>query len=149
MADLVELARGPDPWQPTSDSELVVEYRHYDVPLTGVLGQHDREYLFMCLQGADEDLSLWWYVPITQAQRSRLEALPAEQFDGALRLEVFYGWSRLAFATELLGILDYEDAELSEDPVVAEQNTSAAITALVARLDGLTGQAHEMAAALA
>lgn len=75
MADRIELQLGHAPWRPTRDVELVATYRYYDGPLTGVIRQHGNEYLFSCLDGEADMLSLRWYAAISVEQRARLDAV--------------------------------------------------------------------------
>lgn len=136
VSDVIDLLHRQPPWKPTHHTEVVAEYQYYDMPLSGVLRQGDREYLFICLSGADKPLSLWWYVGVTQEQRERLESCTPETFDDALHLMDFEGWSRLAFATEHVGIVDFEDCELSGD------GPETALAAMQARLDELSREGH-------
>ena len=111
MSDLVALQLRQPPWKPTPDTEVVAEYQYYDVPLTGVIRQGETEYLFSCLDGHDDTLSLWWFVAITPEQRAQIEGCEHPDYDQLLRTMNFKGWSRLAFATQRLGLVDVEDVE--------------------------------------
>lgn len=139
MADVVVIQPSSPPWRPTPDTTLVAEYRRSDAPLVGVIEQHGREYLFVCADGADETASLWWYVAISQDQRSELEdaSSPAD-FDERLLHMNFDGWSCLALATESLGILDVETVEDEKDAF------DTAFRALTDRFDLLQGEVHEL-----
>jgi len=68
-------------------------------------------------------------------QRAVLEAATPENFDRRLTEMEFSGWSRIAFATTKLGILDVEDSD---------EGRRAAMDALLGRLDLLQSQAHEL-----
>lgn len=140
MADLIELHNRCAPWKPSPDSELVAQYRYYDVPLAGVIRQGDREFIFMCLDGETETISLWWYAHITPEQRAELESLEGAVFDESLRHMPFNGWTRLAFATTNLGVVDYEDVEDLPDG----EGFRVALRTLNSRLDQLSEDAKEL-----
>lgn len=138
MADVVVIEHGAPPWRPTAETVLVAEYRHYDCPLAGVLSQHGNHYLFVCVDGQDELVSLWWYAAITTEQQQYLEASRPDEFDARLQSINFDVWTRLALATERLGVIDFEDVEGSEG------GTERALTALRARTDRLRGEVHDL-----
>jgi hypothetical protein len=113
MVDTAMVHEGCPPWKPTPDSVVVAEYRYYDIPLFGVIQQGDRQYMFYCVDGADELLSLWWYAHITDEQRHQLDTA-GENFEQVSRTMNFEGWGRLALATTNVGIVDYEDFDMDE-----------------------------------
>lgn len=138
MSDLIRLGYGARPWQPSPDAELVAEYQFYDIPLSGILRQGGLEYLFLCLDGAEANVSLWWYTQVTAERRQWLESAPDQQeFNRRLHVTDYEGWSRLAIATERGGIFDYED--------VADEGgyLSSALKTLVERVDSVLGEAHD------
>lgn len=143
MADLVQLWTRHAPWKPSPESELIAQYRYYDVPLAGVIRQDDREYLFMCLDGEDETISVWWFTHITAEQRATLEGTSSENFDSVLNAMEFNGWSRIAFATTNLGIVDFEDVE------DVEGGLTVALDALRTRLHKLSEDADQLVPASA
>lgn len=138
MGDLAALQQGFPPWKPTPDSAMVAQYRYYDIPLAGVIRQGELEYIFMCIDGHDEQVSLWWFAPIDAEQRKQLETATPEGFDAVLSSMPFHGWSRLALVTENLGIVDYEDVE--DSPEGAKR----ALKALQERVDDLQGDVHRL-----
>jgi hypothetical protein len=78
MSDHVELEHHHSPWQPTPESKAIREYHRYDAPLLGVLTQHGVPYLFWCLHGVVERVSIWAYVTLTDREVWALdEAEPA------------------------------------------------------------------------
>ncbi len=149
MADRIELQLGHVPWRPTPDVELVATYRYYDGPLTGVIRQHGNEYLFSCLDGEADMLSLWWYAAISAEQRARLEALSQADFANALNNENLTGWAVLAFATERLGIVDFEPVEDSADPEMLRTRMLQALDELRRRLQDLSQDAGQLELTLA
>ncbi len=135
MGDLARLMHRQPAWKPTRDSVPVAEYQYHEMPLVGVFRQDGREFLFMCVDGQDEVLSLWWYVAIESEQRAAIESASPE-YDDLVGTMQLHGWSRLAFATTRLGIVDFEDVKDSEE------GAEAALHALQARLDELHDDAH-------
>lgn len=146
MADRIELAHGHVPWRPTTDSQLVATYRYYDGPLTGIVAQHGNEYVFSCLDGENELLSLWIFAPIRHDQRELLEALPAADFWEAFRHKPLAGTHVLALVTERLGIVDFEAVEESEH---MQKDMRAALRTLRSRLSDLSEDAGNLELTLA
>lgn len=140
MSDLIALDVGRHPWKPTPESELVIEYQHYDIPLTGVIRQGGVEYLFACLDGAEDNVSVWWYTHITLDQRGWLEsAATVEEFHERLHSINFESWSRLALATQRQGILDYDDVMGD-----SAHDVGRAYQVLLERVDSLKNEAHDL-----
>lgn len=149
MADRIELREGSAPWRPTPDSEVVAMYRYCDAPLAGVVSQHGNEYLFWCLDGELDTLSLWFFASITADQRERLEATPIEDFYTSYMQEPLRGCITLAFATERLGIVDTEAVEDDDDDAVMAQRLQDALTQLRNRLAELNDDAARLELSLA
>lgn len=149
MADRIELQHGHMPWRPSLDSELVATYRYYDGPLTGVISQHGNEYVFSCLDGEVETLSLWFFASIDQGQRERLEAMGPDEFQARFAHESWHGCIVLAFATERLGIVDWESVEDSDDAETQADNLRHAFRVLRRRLDELGDDASHLELTLA
>lgn len=80
MSDVIQVEAGFSPWQPAHDARLVKEYWHYDIPLAGVIEQHDVHYAFYCAGGADERVSYWLYARITAVEEALLDLASAEEF---------------------------------------------------------------------
>ena len=140
MADMIALSHGRPPWAPTEDSVVLAQYRYYDMPLVGVLRQHEREFFFACLEGEDEALSLWWYAAIDSSLREKIERSDPDEALSLIMNTDHDGWSRLAFATPALGIVDYEDVEDLPD----NEGLRRAVAALTRRLDRLSDEAHDL-----
>lgn len=137
MSDQIRLEAGHQPWKPSSSSKIVVEYQYYDIPLSGVLEQEGQEYLFVCMDGADENVSVWWYTLINPEQRELIEgATTTDEFHERLHRTNFEGWSRIALATQRHGIFDYEDVP------DGGRGVDEAFRALLERLDSLQDEAH-------
>lgn len=144
MADRIELHEGSAPWRPSPDAELLATYRYYDCPLVGVVAQHGNEYLFACLDGETEILSLWLYATLRADQRAQLEHTPAEEFTQTLHHLALDGCAMLAFATEGLGIVDSEPVEDDPDPAVVGERMRAALHNLRQRLSELSEDASHL-----
>ncbi len=137
MSDLIRLELGREPWKPTPDSQVVVQYRYYDMPLAGVLRQGSLEYLFICLDGEDEKTNLWLYASLDREQRAALDAAGAE-INTVLHQMPLHGWSRLALASEARGIVDHQDADGTTE------GAQVALGALLDRMDELQSGAHQL-----
>ncbi len=138
MADLIELQEGQPPWRPTADSSLEAVYRKYDIPLVGVIGQHGHQFFFMCVDGEDERLSLWFYTLIEPDQRAMIEAMSPGEFDDQLATMDFPSWGRLALATERVGIVDFADVENTPN------GPAEALEKLRSNLDHLSQEAQDL-----
>lgn len=105
MSDRIEIAEGAAPWQPTEDSELVLELHRYDMPLLGVLRQHGTFYLFECLWGAVGPASVWAYQRIEDRDVDRLSTTDELNRSRALVDELLGADEvSVAFATESEGV---------------------------------------------
>lgn len=139
MSDSIVLHVGGLPWQPTPDSRLSKEYRHYDMPLVGVVAQHNREFLFMCLDGHADDVNLWWYVHLSDGQRDLLDRADQAEFERLLHSMEFEGPSVIALAVERRGIVDFEEAGGDDT-----ESLRSAMASLIGRLDHMQASAHEL-----
>lgn len=137
MSDLIRLEHGTAPWRASKDATLVKQYRYYDVPLMGVLEQDGHEFLFSNLTRPDETLTVWWYVSVTPAEREVLEEGDPVTFNERFRTLPVVGWATVAFATEQLGIVDFEEVE------PGREGLRGALDKMTARLDKLSQFAHE------
>lgn len=75
MSDVIRVANGAAPWQPTATSQIVETFSFYDQPLQGILEQDGLLYLFDCLYGHVEGLSLWLYTMVLKSEVDSLLAL--------------------------------------------------------------------------
>ena len=114
------------------------------MPLLGVVSLHGNEYLYGCIDGEDETLSLWYYADIRPHQRERFEAMSPEEFNQAHLNEEFEGPSALAFATDRLGIVAFATVEESPDRAVVRERTQAALAAMRRRLSELSDDADHL-----
>lgn len=83
MSDLVEVAEGGRPWEP-SPSTVPGEILHrYNMPLVGVIEQHGVRYLFQCWAGEVERANMWLYTRLDD-EHERLLADEDRQLAAAL-----------------------------------------------------------------
>jgi hypothetical protein len=68
MVSHISVQVGLDPWEPALETKMVEVYSKYEVPLTGVVCQSERFYIFRCIRGELEELSLWAYAPVTESE---------------------------------------------------------------------------------
>jgi hypothetical protein len=73
MGDYVQIELGRRPWQPTEDAESVEVFDFHDMPLAGIIRQHDVLFAYWCVDGAPQQASIWSYVWIDDSERSQLE----------------------------------------------------------------------------
>lgn len=72
MASKLRPEGGARPWKPAADVELVHELDRYNVPLSGIIKQGGRKYLFACLFGEEDPDNLWAYAPVSDEEIARL-----------------------------------------------------------------------------
>jgi hypothetical protein len=83
VSDLVEIAEGGRPWEPTPTTVPADVLHRYNMPLVGVIEQHGVRYLLQCGAGEVERANMWLYTRLTEEQ-DRLLADQARPFDDAL-----------------------------------------------------------------
>src|SRR4051812_45846386 len=74
MSDLVQLASGAAPWQPTVDAEELVRLDEYNIPLAGLLRQRGFTYLYVCAAGEEDSTNVWLYARVTPEEGDALKA---------------------------------------------------------------------------
>jgi hypothetical protein len=142
MADLIQVARGTPPWQPSPDSELVDEYAYYDFPTAGVVRQHGTEYLFRCFFGADEDISFWIYTLVHHGERKLIDSAPdPETFDQVLTEVQSQQPATVVLAVDGIGIVAATAITywFGDDPL------SVAVSQLLDQVQGLATRARDVA----
>ncbi|MGH9091418.1 MAG: hypothetical protein ACRDZR_08600 [Acidimicrobiales bacterium] len=110
MSDLISLSRGRKPWDPALGSDLVAVYNTYDGPLLGVIEQDGVQYLFECIYGHVESLSLWLYSSLRPGCQQLLESLSGDAFDQMVKQVQKSAGARLSLVVEGLGIVAVADA---------------------------------------
>lgn len=110
MSDLISLSRGAEPWRPTSSTELVEVYKTYDGPLLGILSQDSVRYLFECIYGHIESLSVWLYSYVPEGALSLLDDHKGDPFDQLVRQIQTNVPGRIALVIEGEGVVACADA---------------------------------------
>lgn len=139
MADQPRIHGGLTPWQPTEyQTRLIAEYHRYDIPLLGVIEQSGSLFLFQCLTGEVEQLSIWAYTPLSAEEKARLDILEGEEFEGLVE-SVTDRPGTAALAVEGWGIIaTYEVADWS-DP---DEAVDSLLSAFATWSDNLTARAR-------
>ncbi len=72
MSDLIEIAEGGRPWEPSPTTVPGEILHRYNMPLVGVIEQHGVHYLFQCWAGEVERANMWLYTRLTEEQEQLL-----------------------------------------------------------------------------
>lgn len=72
MSDLVEIAEGGRPWEPSPTTVPGEILHRYNMPLVGVIEQHGVRYLFQCWAGEVERANMWLYTRLDDDQERLL-----------------------------------------------------------------------------
>jgi hypothetical protein len=105
MGDAIAIHKGTLPWVPNEfQTRMVEEFHHYDMPLVGVVEQSGVDYLFQCVVGEVEPISIWQYTILHPDERAKLEEASQDELLG-----LAFDFSRragvLAIAIEDVGII--------------------------------------------
>lgn len=84
MTNQIHLRLGAHPWRPADSARPGKVLNHYDIPLAGILKQHGNYFLFECLEGETQDVSLWAYVPIGRGTARKLRHLSDDRLVTAM-----------------------------------------------------------------
>ncbi|MDH2429040.1 hypothetical protein [Sphaerisporangium sp. TRM90804] len=80
MSDQIHLRFGAQPWTPADTATLVKVYDRHDRPVTGLIEQHGRRYLFDCVEGQVWDVNVWAYGCVTESDVRDLDAAEGTVF---------------------------------------------------------------------
>ncbi|TMR96699.1 hypothetical protein [Nonomuraea basaltis] len=72
MSDQIHLRIGAEPWRPADTAKIDKILNHYDIPLSGIIQQHRRYYIFECLDGHGNTSNLWAYAEISRQERRQI-----------------------------------------------------------------------------
>jgi hypothetical protein len=119
MSDVIRIERGAPPWRPGGGALVVAVFNEYDKPLSGIVEQHSCNYLFDCIYGQVEGLSLWMYSLVGETEAEAMISADKDELEVLMREARGRVPSRLALAIEDVGIvstsvvesLDKEDVE--------------------------------------
>jgi hypothetical protein len=80
---------GAEPWRPSPSSEELLRLDFYNIPLAGILVEKTINdchtlYLYLCAAGEEDDTNVWFYAPITEAERQRLSEATPDQLVQAM-----------------------------------------------------------------
>jgi hypothetical protein len=84
MSDQLRPQQGARPWLPAYDVTSRLLLNEYNIPLTGLIDQDGVTYLYACLLGELEDVNLWAYAWVSDAEISQLTSLTGEDLDAAV-----------------------------------------------------------------
>jgi hypothetical protein len=84
MSDLLLPEQGARPWLPASNATALEILNEYDVPLSGLVEQGGTTYLYTCLFGELEDLNIWAYARLDEAEVERITSLLDDELGAAI-----------------------------------------------------------------
>lgn len=64
MTETLQVEEGRRPWQPGPDAQVVKVLDRFDVPTVGFLEENGHMFVFRCLDGHAEEISVWMYAPV-------------------------------------------------------------------------------------
>lgn len=105
MSDVLRVERGAPPWRPSAEALMLTVFNEYDQPLVGIVEQHACHYLFECIYGHVEGVSLWIYSLIDQREAEGLISAEDDKFDELRKEFQMRVPFRLALAVGDLGIV--------------------------------------------
>ena len=84
MSDLLLPEQGARPWLPAGNVTALQILNEYNIPLSGLIEQGGTTYLYVCLLGELEDLNIWAYARLDEAEIERLTSLLDDELDAAI-----------------------------------------------------------------
>jgi hypothetical protein len=84
MSDLLRLQLGARPWLPADDVTPLEVLNEYDIPLSGLIEQEGMTFLYACLLGELEELNIWAYSHLSEAEAGRLRSLLEDDLAAAI-----------------------------------------------------------------
>src|SRR5579863_8777207 len=75
MSDQLRPQQGARPWLPAYDVTSRLLLNEYNIPLAGLIDQDGVTYLYACLLGELEDVNLWAYAWVGDAEIIQLTSL--------------------------------------------------------------------------
>jgi regulator of extracellular matrix RemA (YlzA/DUF370 family) len=105
MSDLMQITFGSRPWLPGPGVKPVAVFHKYDVPLIGIVKQHNVPHLFRCLIGEIEPVSFWGYSTLTEAEAKQLTKASGAEFERLIDAAFVDRTVMVALADEETGVL--------------------------------------------
>jgi hypothetical protein len=90
MSDQLRPQQGARPWLPAGDVKSRLVLNEYNIPLVGLIEQDGVTHLYVCLVGELEDVNLWAYAPLDDAEIGRLSSLTGDGLDEAINRALTY-----------------------------------------------------------
>ena len=84
MSDQLLPQQGARPWLPADNVTARLLLNEYNIPLAGLIEQDGVTYLYACLLGELEDLNIWAYALLSDAEVSGLTSLTDEDLGAAI-----------------------------------------------------------------
>lgn len=84
MTDMLLPQRGERPWLPASNVTAGMLLNEYNIPLAGLIEQGGTTYLFACLLGELEDVNIWAYARLDDAEVEHLTSLIGDELSAAI-----------------------------------------------------------------
>jgi hypothetical protein len=124
----ISVQNGCPPWAPTRHTELLQPLKAYDGPLAGVVAQGDEHFLFYCLAGHVEPVSVWVYAALEHDDEVALREVTTCSFDAVVE--------RILATRPIVVALAKEEAGIVLTTVVAEMRGASLPAGILAVLDG-------------
>jgi len=100
MSDLLFPEQGARPWLPAENVTTLTMLNEYNIPLAGLIEQGGTTYLYVCLLGELEELNIWAYAGLSQAEIHRLASLLDDELAAAMDLALVDRMLVVAFAKD-------------------------------------------------
>jgi|HubBroStandDraft_2_1064218.scaffolds.fasta_scaffold125581_2 hypothetical protein len=84
MSDQLRPQQGARPWLPAYDVTSRLLLNEYNIPLAGLIDQDDVTYLYVCLMGELEDVNIWAYALVEDAEIGLLTSLTGDDLAAAI-----------------------------------------------------------------
>jgi hypothetical protein len=84
MSDQLHPQQGARPWLPAYDVTSRLLLNEYNIPLAGLIDQDGVTYLYVCLMGELEDVNIWAYALVDDAEIGLLTSLTGDALAAAI-----------------------------------------------------------------
>jgi hypothetical protein len=84
MSDQLRPQQGARPWLPAYDVTSQLLLNEYNIPLAGLIDQDGVTYLYVCLMGELEDVNIWAYALVDDAEICLLTSLTGDDLAAAI-----------------------------------------------------------------